>query len=150
MSESWFETYNGIVLQQECDEFDHLNIIHYVAKFDAANHRIYARIGLSLQVRQQRGLACVAVENAVRYKSELRSGDILFARSTIVGFQNPLAHFVTELWKKGDATSSAIFEEVACCFDVRMRSATRFPDEVAREIECLIGTVQEQLILKLC
>lgn len=149
MPECWFDTYDGTVLPQECDEFGHLNIAHYVAKFDAANHRIYARIGLSPPVRQQLGLACVAVENAIRYKSELRCGDMLLARSVIVGFQDPLAHFVTELWRPNDRAASAIFEEIACCFDVATRSPARFPESVAQTIERLIGTAPEPLVLKL-
>lgn len=149
MSECWFDTYRGMVLPQECDEFGHLNIGHYVAKFDVANYHIYARIGLSASVRRELGLGCVAVENAVRYRSELRSGDTLVARSLIVGFIDPLIHFVTELRKVEDTVASATFEEIACCFDLATRSSTAFPESVAQEIGRLIAPPAEPLVLKI-
>jgi acyl-CoA thioester hydrolase len=149
MSERWFETYRGLVLPPECDDFGHLNIAHYVAKFDVANNHIYARIGLTASVRRQLGLACVAAENAIRYRSELRSGDVLVARSLIVGFHDPLIHFITELRKVEDTVASATFEEIACCFDLATRTSTAFPEDVGREIAKLIAPAAEPLVLKI-
>ena len=149
MPEHWFETYRGMVLPQECDDFGHLNIAHYVAKFDVANYHIYARIGLHCISPPPARIGLCGTENAIRYRSELRSGDVLVARSLIVGFHDPLVHFITELTKVEDTVASATFEEIACCFDLTTRSSTAFPEDVGREIARLIAPATEPLILRL-
>src|SRR5262249_20050223 len=109
----------------------------------------YVRIGLSAPVRRKFGLGCVAVDTFVRYRSELRAGDAVVARSLIVGFDDPLIHFVTELRKVEDTEASATFEEVACCFDLATRSSTAFPESVRQEIGRLIAPAAGSLVLKL-
>ena len=64
------ETYRGTIYPWECDIFNHLNVQHYVAKFDQASWQWMAHLGMSRMYyeKEQRGI--VAMEQHIRYYKE--------------------------------------------------------------------------------
>src|SRR5262245_55863652 len=78
MSEtSWLETYRGTVSRWEVDPVDHFTVAFYFARFDDATLALLHAIGLDPATLARAGEAAVTTECDVRYRRELRVGDIL-------------------------------------------------------------------------
>src|SRR5262245_9725900 len=68
-------TYRGTVFPWHCDHMGHMNIMHYVGKFDEANWNLFAALGVtpSYLRRGDRGMA--GVQQNISYRQELMPGD---------------------------------------------------------------------------
>ena len=77
-------TFRGVVYPWRLDHMDHMNVQHYVAMFDQASWVLLAWLGLDSQYfsNNRRGMA--ALEQTIRYKSELRAGDMVEIRSSVI------------------------------------------------------------------
>ncbi len=77
-------TYRGTVYPWHLDHMEHMNIQHYMAKFDEAVWNLFHRIGLtpSYLRAEHRGMA--ALETNVRYLKELFAGDVVAVHSGVL------------------------------------------------------------------
>lgn len=76
----WIETYRGTVYRWEVDNADHFTVAYYFQRFEDATAAALAAIGLD----GPEGLAWRPAECRVRYRKELRVGDILHIRSGVI------------------------------------------------------------------
>lgn len=123
-------TYRGVVTQWHCDHVGHLNIAHYVSRFDEAHWAFFADLGLtaSWQRDNRRGMA--AVEENLRYLREVRAGDTVTIVSRLVQIKAKV--IVSDHVMTNDATGEVCAtERIACALvDLDTRKATAFPDSI--------------------
>jgi acyl-CoA thioesterase FadM len=99
MSEtSWLETYRGTVSRWEVDPVDHFTVAFYFSRLDDATLALLHAIGLDPATLARAGEAAVTTECDVRYRRELRVGDILHVRSgiTAAGDELTAAHEIID------------------------------------------------------
>src|SRR5262245_30184402 len=78
---SWLETYRGMVYRWEVDPVDHFTVAFYFSRFEDATTALLDAIGLDPEILARAGEAAFTTECHVRYRRELRVGDILHVRS---------------------------------------------------------------------
>lgn len=78
------ETYRGTIFPWECDFFDHVNVRHYVAKFDEATWQFMAHFGMTPHYFKTTKTGIFNVEHDIRYKRELFAGDLIMVKSELL------------------------------------------------------------------
>lgn len=122
-------TYRGVITQWHCDHVGHLNIAHYVSRFDEAHWAFFADIGLDAVWLRQRNLGMAAVEETIRYLREVRAGDTVTIRSKMTELRRKVV--VSEHAMVNDATGeTCATERIACALvDLAARKAVAFPED---------------------
>ncbi len=108
---SWIETYRGMVYRWEVDPVDHFTVAFYFARFEDATLALLHAIGLDPDALARAGGAAVTVECNVRYRRELRVGDILHIRSGVTGAGDDGLGVAHEVVDSGDGTLCTSVEQ---------------------------------------
>jgi acyl-CoA thioesterase FadM len=81
---NWTETYRGTVYRWEVDNVDHFTVAYYFERFEDATLALLHVLGLDAAPLAAAGQACVTRDCHVRYRRELRMGDVLHIRSGVI------------------------------------------------------------------
>lgn len=81
---AWLETYRGVVYRWEVDHNDHLTVAYYFARLGDATHALLQALELP---PEGDGRLWVTAECHVRYRHELRAGDILHVTSAPIAVE---------------------------------------------------------------
>jgi len=136
-----FITHRGVVYPHECDHMGHLNVSHYVSKFDEATWQMFGAIGVTPGYLrdQQRGVA--AVRQTLTYRRELRPGDLLSIRTAILEINQKQIRFYHEMLNDETGALSATTMITGIHMDTERRKACPFPEEVVERAKALIVTI---------
>ncbi len=131
-------TYRGTVYPQHLDHMDHMNIQHYMAKFDEAVWNLFHRIGLtpSYLRAERRGMA--ALETNVRYLEELFAGDVVAVHSGVLRVGETSLRFVQEMRNGETGETAAIMRGVAVHLDRAARRPVPLPEAIAARARALV------------
>ncbi|MEW5873054.1 MAG: thioesterase family protein [Chloroflexota bacterium] len=131
-------TYRGVVYPWQCDQMGHMNVTFYTAKFDEATWQLFARIGLTPTYlrEQQRGMA--AVMQKTSYKRELRSGDVVTVRSSVVNIRDKVIQFHHEMVNDESGELAATTTITGVHMDLGTRKSCPFPDEIVQLGQAMI------------
>jgi acyl-CoA thioester hydrolase len=124
------ETYRGAVYPWHCDHVGHMNVMHYVGKFDEATWHLFNVVGLSGRWLAQNGRGMAAVEQRIAYRRELLAGDVVTVRSGVLEVRDKALRFVHEMTNAVTGEIAAITQLVAVHLDGAARKATGLPDDV--------------------
>jgi acyl-CoA thioester hydrolase len=119
---SWLETYRGTVYRWEVDQVDHFTVAFYFARFEDATHALLHAVGLDPAALGGTGQACVTVDGYVRYRRELRVGDVLHIRSGVVGVGDDGLRLVHEVIDSAEGTVCTTFEQDVALIDRASRA----------------------------
>ena len=78
------ETYRGTIFTWECDFFEHVNVRHYVAKFDEATWQFLAQFGMTPGYFKKTKTGVFNVEHDIKYRRELFAGDLIMIKSELL------------------------------------------------------------------
>ena len=99
-------SHRGMVYPRHLDHMGHMNIRHYVAKFDQAAWQLFERIGMTSDYCRENDLGMAAVEMDGPYLKELRAGDPLGVRSGLLSLDEKSPRLVQEM-RLGEAEAIA-------------------------------------------
>lgn len=133
-------TYFGTVYPAECDHMGHLNVAHYVAKFDAASWNFFFNLGVTRDAMEAESYALAAVEQKIAYKRELMPGDVMEIRSRVIEVKEKAIRFVHEMIHRESGQIAATSEYVTVCLDRVKRKARPYPDAVLVQARGYIAT----------
>jgi acyl-CoA thioester hydrolase len=137
-SEGLVLTYRGMVYPRHLDHMGHMNIQHYVAKFDQAAWHLFERIGMSSDYCRENDRGMAAVEMDVRYLKELRAGDLLSVRSGLSSVDEKSLRLVQEM-RLGEAGElAAVMRVLAVHLDRAARRAVPLPETIAARARALL------------
>jgi acyl-CoA thioester hydrolase len=127
-------TYRGTVYPWHCDHMGHMNVMWYVGKFDEAVWNLFNRLGITPSYLRgtQRGIA--ALEQTIRYKRELRAGDVVAVRSVVTGLRDKVVLMRQALFNVEQGFVAATMDVVGVHMDTQARKAVPFPTEIAARI----------------
>jgi acyl-CoA thioester hydrolase len=123
-------TYLGTVYPAECDHMGHMNVAHYVAKFDNASWNLFFTIGASRESMDEHGYAIAAVEQKLAYKRELMPGDVVEIRSLLIEVRDKAIRFRHEMIHRVSGEIAATSDYVTVSMDRVRRKATPYPGAV--------------------
>src|SRR6266850_4301481 len=123
---NWLETYRGMVYRWEVDNVDHFTVAFYFARFEDATLALLHAIGLDPGALARAGGAAVTTECSVRYRRELRVGDILHMRSGVTAADDDGIDVAHEVVDSGDGTLCTSVEQKIVLVDAVSRKRRAF------------------------
>lgn len=136
-------TYRGAVYPWHCDHMDHMNVAHYVAKFDEATWNFFALFGLTSGYfrKERRGMA--ALRQALVYKRELLAGDTVFVRTRMIEVTEKIVRFEHVMCNGASGEIAATTELTATHMDTSARRTCPFPTETLARAQELMESHRE-------
>lgn len=122
-------TYKGTVMPWHCDHMGHMNVMHYVGKFDEATWNFFADLGLTSDYFRDSDCGMAAVQQNITYKRELLEGDAVEVRTRLLELRERVVKFEHEMIRRADGETAAICELTGVHLDRRARKAVPFPAE---------------------
>ena len=128
-------THRGVVYPWQCDHVGHMNVMWFVGKFDEATWNLFALVGMTAGylAREHRGMA--AVEQHLRYRRELRAGDVLEVRSGVIEVKEKVLRFYHEMREALSGETAATAVLTAVHIDTDRRRACPMPPEIQAQAE---------------
>jgi len=135
------QTYSGVVYPWHCDHVGHMNVMHYMAKFDEATWFYFHRIGLTrdLLAAHRRGMA--AVEQRIAYQRELRAGDVLLVETFMLEVRDKVLRFAHRMRTPDAAETSALMMQTTVHLDLERRKSTVLPEAVLVRARSLLTQI---------
>ena len=130
----------GTVYPWHCDHMGHMNVMHYVGRFDEATWQLFHRLGLTPAWLRENGRGMVAVEQHLRYQRELLPGDVFEIRSRVLAVSAKSMRFEHEMRMAGEATVAATCELTGVHLDTKARRAVAFDEGIALRIAGALNT----------
>jgi acyl-CoA thioester hydrolase len=137
-AEDLFITYRGVVYPWQCDQMGHMNVAHYVGKFDEATWQMFAAIGVTPAYMHERQCGVAAVQQNISYRRELRAGDLLTIRTAILEMSPKKIRFYHEMYNDQSGALSATTVIIGVHMDIQSRRACPFPDEIVERAAQMI------------
>lgn len=120
----WPSLYKGVAQPWECDSLGHLTTRFYVGMFDDASYQLLFEIfgwsGASDAVQQR---AFVDVRHEIDYLDEVRAGELVEIRGTLVHVGNKSIRARYEMRKRDGDGIAASLEATYVLFDLNERVA---------------------------
>jgi len=132
------ETYRGTVYPWECDMFGHLNVRHYVAKFDEGTWNLFAHLGMPPSYLRQARTGMAAVQQNIAYRRELLPGDIVHVRSGAIEIGERKLRLFHRMYHGESGEEAAYMEITGVHMDLSRRKAVPFPSGIRAHIQGLI------------
>ena len=123
-------TYRGAVYPSECDHVGHLNVAHYVAKFDGGTWNFFNLIGLTPGYFRAQGRGMAAVQQNIAYKRELVPGDVITVRTRLLEIRERVIRFEHIMANGETSAVAATAELTGVHLDTALRRACPFPENV--------------------
>src|SRR5215470_5511842 len=133
-------TYRGTIYPWHCDHMGHMNVMWYVGKFDEATWQFFATFGLTRSRYTSEGAGMVAVEQNIEYKRELRAGDLITIRSTMLEVKEKSIRFMHEMFNDETREIAARTVLAGVYFDTKLRRARALPDDIRELLQQMILT----------
>lgn len=133
-------THRGVVYPWQCDHNGHMNVMHYVGKFDEATWVFFERIGLTPAYLREAGRGMVAVEQTLNYRSELFAGDTITIHSRLCELSEKWLRFEHTMIKgaAGDIAAATTLKGVH--IDAAERKSRPFPVELRDSLQFHLAT----------
>jgi len=131
-------TAEGAVEPRFIDAMGHMNVAWYLHWFDRGVWAFFARHGLDEPALKQTQRGCFALEDHIRYVSELREGDALAVHTAVIEFRPKTLRLVQYLVAPSLEKLAATREVVAVQIDLATRRSTPFSEEVRRLMEASV------------
>jgi len=129
---SWIETYRGTVHRWEADNVEHFTVAYYFARLEDATLALVEALGLGDDALGG-GRAVAMSRCRVRYRRELRVGDILHIESGVLRADDGAFTFVHRVFDTGDGALCTTVEERAAVVDATTRTPAHLsPTETER------------------
>lgn len=131
------ETFRGAVYPWEIDVMGHMNVRHYMAKYDDATLQLFGMLGLTIRYFRAENRAMGAVQQSLSYRKELFAGDLILIRSEIIELGVRKLHFRHRMIEQASGEEAASAEMIGVHFDRASHRSVPFPETVgaaAREI----------------
>ncbi len=137
----YFETYRGQAAAWECDHLGHWNVQFYISRMsDAAWHLMY-ELGMGPTMVRERRLGLAAVEQQIRYRREVRAGDLVVIESAITGCAEKTIAMAHRMLQAASGEIAMTMTGVGICMDLDRRAACPLPDEVRARASALMTIV---------
>ena len=132
-------TYRGVVYPHHADHMGHMNVMHYVGKFDEASWHLLAAIGITPTYIRETHSGMAGVQQNITYKRELFPGAIVEIRSRIVSIADRKIVWSHEMFDSENGELCATCELTGVHIDRGARRAKPFPPEVRAAADALLS-----------
>ncbi|MEQ9641012.1 MAG: thioesterase family protein [Alphaproteobacteria bacterium] len=114
----------------ECDELGHFSAHFYMDRVTDSVSHMLAAMGLDPASRAERGVVTGALEYDIRFRRELRAGEVVTLHSGLLGLGEKTFRAGHVMREAGSGKVCATFDSIGVCIDSKARRAVRFPDDL--------------------
>ncbi len=126
--------YQTEVSSEWVDEFDHMNLAHYVAVCDEATYKFWEIVNDNQPLHERNGMEYAIVETHVNYIREARLGDPLEVKTQLLAFDQKRFNLFHNLYNTEINTICATNEVMALGFNLNIRNIQPFQDSVQKQL----------------
>lgn len=130
-------TYRGTVAEWHCDHMGHMNVMHYVGKFDEATWNLFHLIGVTQRYIRESGMGTAAVQQNITYRRELMAGEVLYVRTRLNEIRERVVRFTHEMIQTETGEVAAVCELTGVHLDRTARKSVPFPPHIVKAAEDL-------------
>ena len=131
-------TYRGTVFPWHLDHMNHMNVMHYVGKFDEATWNLFSTFGLTASLLREAGRAMAAVDQQLTYARELHAGDVVSIYSSVLELKEKSIRFRHEMHHGESGTVAATCVIKAVHIDSTARKSVAFPEAMLARARKLV------------
>lgn len=124
------ETFRGAVSPWEIDIMGHMNVRHYMAKYDDATLQLFGMLGLTIAYFRAENRAMGAVQQNLSYRKELFAGDLLVIRSEVLELGDRKLHFLHRMVELTSGEEAASADMIGVHFDRGTHRSIAFPEPI--------------------
>lgn len=124
------ETYRGVVYPIHMDHMGHMNVQHYVARFDEATWHLCSRLGLTSDYFRESGNGMAAVRQTIEYVREAHAGNLLVIQSSVEKVDQKALHLHHEMNNAETGEVLANASMIGVHFNRESRRACALPNSV--------------------
>ena len=124
----WQRTLVATVEPRFIDKMGHMNVQWYVHLFDRATWRLLALHGLTEPHFKSTKTGAFAVEQRVRYFSELRLGAEVYVHSRVLSIREKVITMQHAMIDAARARVAAVIETAGLHMDLKVRRTSPFPE----------------------
>lgn len=124
------ETFRAVVYPSQCDDMGHMNVQYYTAAFDQAMWHLVHALGYEPRWRTERRQGWADVRHTMDLRSELRAGDLIFARSSVKKIGRSSLVSTHTLINAGNGATAADAEVTSVYFDLTSRVSIPIPEVI--------------------
>ena len=125
-------TYQGLVFQWECDHMNHMNVQYYISKFDAATWSLFTTMGITPSYLKENNRGMVAVEQNIKYLSELVAGECVYIETELVEVRDKVLKFKHSMYNQENDKLSSETVVTGLHIDSELRKAVSMPEFIKR------------------
>ena len=115
----------------------HLNMAYYQVLFDHAMDEAFGLCGLGPDYVLERNASFFLVESRIRYRRELRLGDLVRVTLQLLNFDDKRLHHAMEVRHASDGWLAAGCENLSINVDMTTRRAAPFPADVLANLAAM-------------
>lgn len=128
-------TYRGVVHPWQCDLMGHMNVVHYMYKFDDAAWQFFSMFGVDAAYFKENKRGVAALEQHITYKAELHAGCTVTIRSGIEEMTEKVIRIRQEMRNNATNEISAVMILTVVHFNTQKRKSCPFPKEIRKKAE---------------
>lgn len=132
-------TYRGAVYPWHCDHMGHMNVMHYVGKFDEATWNLFNAIGLTRKTMADANRGMAAVDQHITYERELPVGAVVSVTSQLKEVKEKLIVFEHTMTNDETGMVAARTTLKAVHLDLTLRRAVAFEPLIASEMRGILS-----------
>ncbi len=133
----FIETHRGTIYPWHCDFNGHMNVQHYLGKFDEATWHLLAKAGIGPAYLREANKGMVAVEQNLKYLREILAGDLIVIQSRFIEAKNKAVIFEHKMYNQREELA-AESRNVGVHIDLDDRKARPFPADIQNQLAQLI------------
>lgn len=131
-------TYRGAVYPWHCDHIGHMNVMHYVGKFDEATWNLFASAGVTAEYLRSRQRGMAAVQQNISYKKELLAGDVITVTTRFLEIGDRKFRFVHTMTNGATGEVAAVAELTGVHLDSHARKSVAFDPEIKARLQAMV------------
>ena len=132
------ETYRGVVYPSQLDHMGHMNVQWYTSKFDEATWHLFSYLGITNQYIRDNKRGMAALEQVIKYKSEVMSGDLLFIKTKLLEVGSKTLRFFHSMYDATTIKEVATSELLGVHLNRVKRKGCEFPENIRSKCEEMI------------
>lgn len=129
------KTYQGVVYPWQCDHMNHMNVQFYTSKFDEAAWNLFTLIGLTPKYLKENHCGMAALEQTIKYKSEVLAGESIYVESEVLELKNKILKMKHVMKSLETSKTVAETEITTCHIDTEKRKGKTIPQFVIDNIK---------------
>ena len=128
------ETYRGTIYPWHCDFNDHMNVMHYMGRFDEATWHFMASIGITPSYLKKTERAMVAVKQSIHYFQELFPGNLIYIKTGLIEGKSKAVVLFHKIYNAETGAVVAEAKMVGVHIDKNTRKSVAFEKEILNKI----------------